>query len=639
MTNHTFTVSDKTAQYPVRAAENYNIPSWSDGFFDVDQDGDMVVISQHEEKTHQHKLHNIIDQLALDKKPLPMLLRFGNILRQRFDHIADAFAQAIDDNNYQNKYTCVYPIKVNQQRAVVNELAQHGQERFGLESGSKPELLAVLGTDMPKQSVVVCNGYKDREYIRTALIGQQMGRRVFIVVEKLHELDLVMQEAEKMGVDPMLGVRVRMYAISKGNWQDTGGEKSKFGLSPSQLIKLTEKLAAYDKLHCLKLLHCHLGSQISSIADIRKGVKECARYFVELRRMGLPLQVIDVGGGLGVDYEGTQSPSYCSMNYSVQAYANTIVKTIIDVVDKFKLPHPEIITESGRALTAHHAVLITNTFDKEQAPGLNEPVPVDDAQANVLQNLWRHYQSLDEENVAETYHSAVFYLNEALMLYTHESISLEEWARSEQLYFAICRKIYPLLNRDIAGHDDILSELNNKLADKLFCNFSLFQSLPDAWGVEQIFPVVPIHHLNEPLNRRGIIKDITCDSDGRIERYVNGQSIESSLLLPDVPMDENFKIGIFMVGAYQEILGALHNLFGDTHSVHLDLKADGSFEEQEYTEGDSVSEALKVVHFDDSKLAEHYKRQLAGSELSPEIQQGYLEELTSGLQGYTYLED
>ena len=291
--------------------------------------------------------------------------------------------------------------------------------------------------------------------------------------------------------------------------------------------------------------------------------------------------MIDVGGGLGVDYEGTQSPSYCSMNYSVQAYANTIVKTIIDVVDKFELPHPEIITESGRALTAHHAVLITNMFDNEQAPGLNEPVPVDDAQANVLQNLWRHYQSIDEENVAEAYHSAVFYLNEALMLYTHESISLEEWARSEQLYFAICRKIYPLLNRDIAGHDEILSELNNKLADKLFCNFSLFQSLPDAWGVEQIFPVLPIHYLNEPLTRRGIIKDITCDSDGRIERYVNGQSIESSLLLPDVPMDENFKLGIFMVGAYQEILGALHNLFGDTHSVHLDLKADGNFEEQE----------------------------------------------------------
>jgi arginine decarboxylase len=621
------------------ALENYNIPLWSDGFFNIDGDGDLVVLSKHGEQLEQHKLKQIVEKISLDDKPLPLLLRFGNILRERFDQIANAFAQAIEENSYNNRYTCVYPIKVNQQRAVVNELAQHGQQRFGLESGSKPELLAVLGTEMPDQSIVICNGYKDREYIRTALIGQKMGRRVFLVVEKLHELELILAESKKMNIEPNLGVRVRMYAIGKGNWQDTGGEKSKFGLSPSQLLKLIATLKAHGMDHCLKLLHCHLGSQISSITDIRKGIKECARYFVELSNMGLPMEVIDVGGGLGVDYEGTQSPSYYSINYSVQEYANTVVQTIAEALDPHQIKHPEIVTESGRALTAHHAVLITNMFDKEQAPGEGEPEMVTEQDTNVLQNLWRHYQNVDKDNAIEAFHSAVFYLNEALTLYTHETISLYDWARCEQLYFAICRKILPLLDPNIAGHEDIIAELENKLANKLFCNFSLFQSLPDAWGIDQIFPVVPISHLDRPLETRGIIKDITCDSDGRIERYVNGRSVERSLLLPQLADDEPLLMGIFLVGAYQEILGDLHNLFGDTHSVHINLMPNGEFIEQEYTEGDKVCEVLSIVHFEEDVLTKTYKQQLRESNLPLEEQQIYLQELTTGLQGYTYLED
>ncbi len=621
------------------ASENYNIPLWSEGFFNIDEEGDLVVISNHNGQETAHKINRILDKLKQEASPLPVLLRFGNILRERFDHIAGAFANAIEENDYQNKYTCVYPIKVNQQRAVVNELAQHGRERFGLESGSKPELLAVLGTEMPKDSIVICNGYKDREYIRTALIGQKMGRRVFIVVEKLNELSLIIEEAQKMGIEPCLGVRVRMYAVSKGNWQDSGGEKSKFGLSPSQLLKMTELLKEANMTHCIQLLHCHLGSQISSITDIRKGVKECARYFVELKRMGIPIEIVDVGGGLGVDYEGTQSHSFYSTNYSVQEYANTVVQTIAEVVEGNQLNYPEIITESGRALTAHHAVLITNMFDLEQAPGTTEPDEVTEQDTNVLQNLWRHYQSANSDNALEVYNSAAFYLNEALVLYTHEAISLEEWARSEQLYFAICRKIRPLLDTSIPGHDDVLIDLENKLADKLFCNFSLFQSLPDAWGVDQIFPVIPIQQLNKPLTSRGIVKDITCDSDGRIEKYVNGRSIEKSLLIPDYCEDETFLIGIFMVGAYQEILGDLHNLFGDTHSVHLNLKANGEFEEQEHTAGDTVAEVLSIVHFDEKTLYGQYQKQLMESDLSAEEQASYLEELENGLQGYTYLEE
>ncbi|NVJ50603.1 MAG: biosynthetic arginine decarboxylase [Gammaproteobacteria bacterium] len=621
------------------AIDNYNVPLWSDGFFNIDQDGDIVLMSRHKGNDVSHKLHKIVDKLKLEEKPLPILIRFGNILRDRLDQIADAFQDAIKEAQYKNRFTCVYPIKVNQQREVVNELVQHGGDRFGLEAGSKPELLAVLGTDMPRNSVVVCNGYKDREYLRTALIGQKMGRRVYIVVEKLHELELVIEEARKMNVEPMLGVRVRMYAISKGNWQDTGGEKSKFGLSPSQLIKLTEMLAEHNMTHCLQFLHCHLGSQISSITDIRKGVKECARYFVELKKMGLPLQVIDVGGGLGVDYEGTQSPSYYSINYTVQEYANSIVQTISDVLDQHGLTHPEIITESGRALTAHHAVLVTNMFDREKAPGLNEPEPVSADEANVLQNLWRHYEGANEENASEAFHSGVFYLNEALMLYTHEALSLQEWARAEQLYFALCRKVYPLLNPEIPGNVDILRELDTKLADKLFCNFSLFQSLPDAWGVGQIFPVIPLQGLNQPLTYRGVIKDITCDSDGRIERYVNGNKLESSLRLPEIDDAAPLELGVFMVGAYQEILGALHNLFGDTHTVHVNLAADGSIEEVEQNPGDSVSDALAIVHFDSQELQKRYQDQLQASELPAEVVAQYMEELTNGLTGYTYLED
>ncbi|MEE4246865.1 MAG: biosynthetic arginine decarboxylase [Kangiellaceae bacterium] len=617
---------------------NYNIEHWSEGFFSPNNNGDLSVVTNDFDQ-NKFPLKSIIEKITNEQQTLPVLVRFNHLLRHRFDQIFNAFDDAIKQRNYQNDYTLVYPIKVNQQRSVVETLVNHGQAHFGLESGSKPELLAVLGTNAPANSTVICNGYKDREYIRTALIGQAMGRTVYLVVEKLHELDLILEEAEKLNIEPKLGIRVRMYAISKGNWQDTGGEKSKFGLSPSQLLKLIDKLSQLNKLHLLSLLHCHLGSQISSIADIRKGVKECARYFVELRQQGAPLEAIDVGGGLGVDYEGRNAQSSCSINYSVQEYANTIVDTIADVVDQHDLSHPQIITESGRALTAHHAVLVTNVFDREPAPGLNPPQTVTNEDSHVLQNLWRHFQNIEQDSLVETYHSAVFYLNEALMLYTHESISLTEWARCEQLYFAICRKIKPLLSSDIPGQQSVIDELNSKLADKLFCNFSLFQSLPDAWGVEQIFPVLPLSYLDRPLTERGIIKDITCDSDGRIEHYVNGQAIETSLLLPSVSDNEPLTFGIFMVGAYQEILGALHNLFGDTHAVDVDFDAGGNLEVNAQDHGDTVAETLSVVHFDRNKLISRYNEQLNNSVLSDDLKQSFIEELSLGIDGYTYLED
>ncbi len=617
---------------------SHNIQQWSDGYFFVDDDGDIRVTAKHSPQCSK-KLVDIVHYLNQQDWSLPLLLRFNSILRERFDEIYHAFSQAIHDFNYQNQYTCVYPIKVNQQHSVVKTLTQHGQHRFGMEAGSKAELLAILGTPMPNNSFVICNGYKDKEYIRTALIGQQMGRRVFIVVEKLNELKMILEEAQHMQVVPQLGVRIRIYAISKGKWQDTGGEKSKFGLSPSQLLKFINQLQETGYTNSLKLLHCHLGSQISTISDIRRGIKECGRYYTELCRMGVPIDVLDVGGGLGVDYEGTQSSSYCSTNYSMQEYANTIIQTLSEIISTNQLDFPEIVTESGRALTAHHAVLITNIIDQEQPPGLLEPKAANERDAHIIQNLWHHYLSLNSETAIEAYHSASFYLNEAVMLYTHEKINLQELARCEQLYFAICRKVLPLLSSEISGHIKIINELNFKLANKLFCNFSLFQSLPDVWGVDQIFPIMPLQHLNKPLSHRGIVKDITCDSDGRIESYINQKDVETSLMIPEYSESNSPLLGIFMVGAYQEILGDLHNLFGDTHAIDIELEKEGAFISHKCTQGDKVSDVLEIVHFNTDDLIQQYYQQLSKSQLNKNIQKQYLEELKTGLHGYTYLED
>jgi len=619
--------------------EIYNIAHWSDGYFDISEAGELVARPDPDRPHFSINLGKLVAEMEDRGMPLPLLVRFNDILHDRIDRLCDAFANARTRFDYQGQYRAVYPIKVNQQHDVVEQLLKYGgEERFGLEAGSKPELMAVLAVARPG-SVIICNGYKDREYIRLALIGEQVGHRVFVVIENLSEVGLVLAEAKRMGVKPRIGVRVRLASVGKGKWQNSGGEKSKFGLSASQILAAIGMLREAGQLDALQLVHYHLGSQLANIRDIQRALRECARYFAELRALGVPIAWVDVGGGLGVDYEGTNSRSHCSTNYSVQEYANKVVNALADICNEHDLPHPNIISESGRALVAHHAVLITNVIEIEEAPGASVPNAPSEDDPTILHDLWRGYSGISKRSALEAYHDAVYYISEAKSMYVLGQISLEQWARIEEIYFASCFKVREILQNNPGVHNEILDELNEKLADKLFCNFSLFQSLPDAWAIDQIFPVLPLNHLDKRPERRAILQDITCDSDGKIDQYVDGEGIEPTLPLPRYENGGPHLIGMFMVGAYQEILGDMHNLFGDTHSVHVELNPDGSYSFVNPLDGDTVSDMLVYVDFDPKDILNAYRNKLAASGLAKETQKQYLEELTLGLSGYSYLEE
>lgn len=620
--------------------ELYNITHWSDGYFDVNEAGELIAKPDPDQPGHQVSLLNLVHQAQALGMPTPLLVRFNDILHDRVDRLCGAFSNARTRFGFDGQYRAVYPIKVNQQHDVVEQLLLHGgQERFGLEAGSKPELMAVIGLAKPG-SVIVCNGYKDREYIRTALIAEHLGHEVYIVVEKMSEMTLVLDEAEKMGVNPRMGVRVRLASQGKGKWQSSGGEKSKFGLSPTQILNLVETLRSRNKLGALQLVHYHLGSQLANIRDIQHALREAARYFAELHALGAAIQWVDVGGGLGVDYEGTtSSQSTCSTNYSMQEYANKVVSALADICAEHNIKHPNIISESGRAMTAHHAVLITDVIGVEETVGYKLPQPVEDHEAAILQDLWQGFKNISRRTALEIYHDAVYAIGEAHSLYVHGALSLQEWARASEIYAASCVKVRDTLQNNPGVHADILDELNEKLADKVFCNFSLFQSLPDAWAIGQIFPVLPLHYLDRKPERRGILQDITCDSDGKLDKYVEGEGIEPTMPMPKVDEDKPLYLGMFMVGAYQEILGDLHNLFGDTHSMHVEFKPDGSYEILNPLMGDTVADMLSCVDFDVDQIISVYRDKLAASNLPASIQAGYLAELETGMTGYSYLEE
>ncbi len=617
----------------------YSIRHWGDGYFDINEAGNVML-------TLPARKANIdLYALALQVHTengmrFPLLVRFVDILHDRVQRLQKAFNQAIHAAGQHSRYTAIYPIKVNQQRSVVQEILRGGGEQVGLEAGSKPELMAVLGS-APVGSTIICNGYKDREYLRLALIGKQMGHRIFIVVEKPSELVEALEEGEKLGIEPLLGIRVRLYSLGKGKWQNTGGEKSKFGLSAAQALHMLERLQANNKLHCLQLLHFHMGSQIANIQDIQRGMREASRYFAELHQLGAPIQVVDVGGGLGVDYDGSRSRSDCSINYSLQEYANTIVRSVLDVCEEYELPFPDFITESGRGMTAHHAVLITNVIDTdpeqpEIKPTLIEP---DETAPAILHNLFRLYENQRHLPPSEIYHDAAYWLSEAHGMYAHGSIDLSQRAKAEEFHRAICQKLLtqPELLDDL--DPEIQSSLRDKLADKYFCNFSLFQSMPDVWAIDQIFPIMPLHRLNERPMRRATLQDMTCDSDGTVERYVDNGRLESTLPVHELKPDESYLLGIFMVGAYQEILGDLHNLFGDTDSINVELDIDGNYRLSEPERGDTIDELLRYIHFEPKELLAHCRRKLANAVSDSEQQKMLLREIEAGLIGYTYLED
>jgi len=621
-----------------RARQVYNLANWAEGYFDIDAHGRLVALHKDQPDIAGVPLEALVREFHSIGLRLPVLVRFQHILRDRVTQLCSAVDGAMRERSYGGRYTAVYPIKVNQQRSVVEQILHHGSGRVGLEAGSKPELMAVLAL-IKADGVVICNGYKDSEYIRLALIGRLLGHRVYIVVEKPSELELVFRESRALGVTPLLGLRVRLASIGAGKWQNTGGDKAKFGLSAAQVLALIERLREESLLDSMRLLHFHMGSQIANIGDINRGMREAGRFYADLRALGAGIDVVDVGGGLGVDYEGTGSRAYCSMNYTLPEYAGTIVRALADICDEQRLPHPDIVTEAGRAMTAHHAVLITNVIDVEYASAGDVLKPAQAVTVVVLRELWRLYDHQHELSVGEIYNEAQYWLGEAQSMYTHGVLDLRNRVRAEQLYRAICRRLMSTLDAMKEPPREIPAQLHEKLADKYFCNFSVFQSVPDVWAIDQIFPIVPLHRLHEAPTRRAVLQDLTCDSDGQIRAYVDSGRIEATLPVHDYQPATPYLLGIFLVGAYQEILGDLHNLFGDTHAINVELLPGGGYRLDTPEYGDKVDELLSMVHFSPAHLMAVYQEKVAAAGFSAEHQSALCEELEHGLHGYTYLGD
>lgn len=630
------TRKDDGSQWTVADSRSvYGIRHWGAGYFSINDAG-RIEVRPNGPDSQPIDLYQQVDELRQSGLSLPLLVRFPDILQDRVRRLTGAFDASIERLEYQSRYTALYPIKVNQQEAVIENIIATQNVSIGLEAGSKPELLAVLAL-APKGGTIVCNGYKDREFIRLALVGQKLGHNVFIVIEKESEVALVIEEAADLKVAPQIGLRVRLSSLASSKWADTGGEKSKFGLSAAQILQVVERFRAAGLDQGIRLLHFHMGSQIANIADYRKGFREAIRYYGELRAMGLPVDHIDVGGGLGVDYDGTHSRNASSINYDMQDYADAVVDMLKEFCDRQEIPHPHIFSESGRAMTAHHAVLLVQVTDVERH---NDKVPEIDAsveQPEVLQVLIELLEDSDPEMVAETYWRATHYIEEVAAQYSAGKLSLAQKALAEQCYFAICRRLHNQLKARQRSHRAVLDELNDKLADKYICNFSVFQSLPDTWAIGQILPILPLSRLDEEPLRRAVLQDLTCDSDGKIRQYVDEQSIETSLPVHEIREGEDYVLGIFLVGAYQEILGDMHNLFGDTDSVNIYQSADGSVVHAGIETHDTIEDMLRYVHLSPEELMTHYRDKVASAKISARERTQFLDALRLGLTRSSYL--
>ncbi|MEJ7759755.1 MAG: biosynthetic arginine decarboxylase [Gemmatimonadaceae bacterium] len=616
----------------------YNVEGWGIGYFDINEAGHVVVRPDADNPSNELDLFELASDLEAQGVGLPLLLRFSDILRSRIESLNARFARAIAEYEYTGQYTTVYPIKVNQQRHVLEEIVEFGTESgVGLECGSKPELQAVLAIAEHTDHLIVCNGYKDEEFMRLALMGQKLGHKVFIVLEQLSEVDVLLQAADDLGVNPTAGVRIKLHSEGSGRWAKSGGEKSKFGLSTAQLVKLVDKLRAAGRLDVLKLIHFHLGSQITDIRYIKAGLQEVSRYYAELRAMGVDITHVDVGGGLGVDYDGSCSTSQASVNYSLQEYANDVVYTLAEACREHDLPMPHIISESGRALTAHHALLLLSVIDVEsQADNVMPDISDDDH--SFLHEMAADYDAVSTRRVREVYHDATFAKDRSQELFNSGVLTLRDRALAEQIYVATITAVARLAQQDREEYEDIIEELDAILTDRYFCNFSLFQSLPDSWAIDQLFPIMPIHRLGEEPNRRGTIQDVTCDSDGKIESFIGGRTPKPNLALHPFADDEQYILGIFLTGAYQEILGDLHNLFGDTNAVHIRLSPNG-YEVAELVHGDTVTEVLAYVQFRAADLLATFRRKVnAAQGITRQEANTFIAEYVAGLEGYTYLE-
>jgi arginine decarboxylase len=646
MATHTEPVAaDAPAGWSIEAAKSlYNIEGWGAGFFDINERGHVVVRPDAEHPDRELDLFELASDLEEQGVQLPVLLRFSDILRSRLDALSTRFSNARGEFGYDGGYTTVYPIKVNQQRHVIEEIVEFGSRHgVGLECGSKPELQAVLGLAEHTDHLIVCNGYKDEEFMRLALMGQKLGHQVFVVIEQLSEIDVLLQVAEELQVRPTAGVRIKLASRGFGRWKESGGEKSKFGLNAADLMTAIEKLRAADKLDWIKLIHFHLGSQITDIRYIKNGLQEITRFYVELRQMGLDITHLDVGGGLGVDYDGTNSESDSSVNYSLQEYANDIVYTVAEACREHELPMPHLISESGRALTAHHALLLLKVIDVESHEVRDVPQLTEDDHT-LLHEMLADFKDAGRKNVSrrrirEIYHDLTFDKERANELFNTGVLSLRGRALAERLYHATLNVIARHVVKQRDQFEDIVNDLDASLVDRYFCNFSVFQSLPDSWAIDQLFPIMPIHRLNEQPSRRGSIQDVTCDSDGKIDRFVGEKDGSPSLELHEPRDGEAYMLGVFLTGAYQEILGDLHNLFGDTNAVHIRLNPGEGYSVTDLVHGDTVTEVLNYVQFRAVDLLQMFRRKVGNAKhLDRQEANTFIADYVAGLEGYTYLE-
>lgn len=620
--------------------ELYNIKGWGVNYFGINEKGHAYVSPKKD--SVQVDLKEIVDELASRDITAPVLLRFPDILDNRIEKTSACFNRAAEEYNYKAEHFIIYPIKVNQMRPVVEEIISHGKKyNLGLEAGSKPELHAVLATNMDSDSLIICNGHKDQNFIELALLAQKMGKRVFLVIEKLPELTAIAQTAEKLGVRPNLGIRIKLAASGTGKWQESGGDASKFGLNSTELLQALQMLDEMGMHDCLKLIHFHIGSQITKIRRISTALREAAQFYVQLHALGFNIEFVDCGGGLGVDYDGTRSSnSESSVNYSIQEYVNDCVYTFVDASNKNHIPHPNLITEGGRSLTAHHSVLILDVLESVSMPHMDEDFHPSESDHQLVHDLTEIWDKLSPRSMLEDWHDAQDIRDEALDLFRHGIIDLKTRAQIESLYWSITHEISELAHHQKHVPDELRS-LDKMMADKYFANFSLFQSLPDSWGIDQLFPIMPIDRLNEKPTVSATLQDITCDSDGKISAYINYNQQTSYLPLHKYNEGEHYYIGVFLVGAYQEILGNMHNLFGDTNAVHVTVDESG-YSIDKTIDGKTVADVLEYVQYDPKRLVRRLEawvsKAIKEGKITTEEGKEFISNYRSGLYGYTYLE-
>lgn len=622
------------------AHELYGIRNWGNPYFGINEKGHVIVHPDGPQAPNMD-LKELVDEVRRRGIGLPLLIRFTDVLRHRVVHLNEAFRKAMSDQGFKGGYRGVYPIKVNQHRYVVETLIEAGKGyNYGLEAGSKPELLAVMALLENENALVICNGYKDEEYIETALFYSRLGRNVILVVEKPSELPLIAEVARRTGIAPRLGIRVKLSTRGAGKWEASGGDRSKFGLTSSELMNCIGFMKDAGLLNSFELLHFHLGSQISNIRNVKNALREVGCFYVEVARQGAPLKYLDVGGGLGVDYDGSQTNFASSMNYTTEEYANDVVFGVMEACDRAGVPHPTLVSESGRAVVAHHAVLVVDVLGTSEFGPAPVPDKVDEKAPSVVRNLWSTYREVTNKNLLEAWHDAQDAKEESLTLFSLGHLSLEQRVAAENIYWATCHKIMRIA-REQGEIPEELDSLEKALNDTYFCNFSVFQSLPDSWAIDQLFPMMPIHRLAEKPTRRATLADITCDSDGKIEHFIDKREVKDALELHALN-DDDYYLGIFMVGAYQEILGDLHNLFGDTHAVQVSLGPNGGYLIDNVVAGDTVTEVLNYVSYtkDDlvAKLRKFTEAALRQGRITLDESRNLLRMYEDGLSGYTYLE-